>query len=68
MDYETAKIKIRECKSRTGVYQVLEQFGVDTGIQLCRSLRKARENYRHKECEVIQCAQTRLLQIDNKEV
>lgn len=68
MDYETAKRLIREKRTRTGVYEVLETFGVDTALPLCRTLKQAREHYRWKEMEVIQCAQMRLVQIENHEV
>ena len=70
MDYETAKVKIRECKTRSGVYDALEQFGVSvcSTYSLHKRLKDCRAAYQHKACEVIQVAMRRLDQIEDKEV
>ena len=69
MDYETAKVAIRASKTQAGVYGALERAGVDTGTYSLEKRRRiARNSYHHKEAEIIDCAITRLQQIENGEV
>lgn len=67
MNYEDEKVKIRECKTITGVYGVLERAGLDTSVQLEKLNRRAVNAMHLKEAELIRCAIMRLRQIDYRE-
>ena len=68
MSFADEKVAIRGSKSLSGVYSVLSRVGVDTSKPLAQSLKAARSAYQHALCELIQVAQMRIKQIENKDL